>query len=121
MEQLLKALHLDAKRKGQGLDMVFCIRHGNNDIEFHMHNLLLEIASIDRDENPMRFDDRLGDFEYFVSKTNRIVAGKLQVLLELVSKEDFDKAKESIAKLGNQFSRIRIWQFDGPGKPPSGK
>jgi hypothetical protein len=85
-----------------------------------MHNLLLEIATVDRDERCLRFDEKLKDFNYFVHKTNQVIDSKLKVLFELLFEDDFDKAKENIARLGDNYERIRIWQIDQDKKPKSG-
>ena len=102
---------------GNGLDMVFCVTHEEREFHFHMHNLLLEIATVDRDESPLRFDHRLKSFEYFVAKANRLIDSKLKVLFELVFEDDLDKAKENIAKLACQYQRIRIWSLDQDKNP----
>ena len=78
--------------------MVFHIKHEDKEIQFHMHNLLLEIATVDRDENSLRFDEKLKDFDYFVHKTNQCVDSKLKVLFELLFENDFNKAKERETK-----------------------
>ena len=121
VEQLLRKLQLDIEKKGQGLETKFCIKNNEHDIEFHMRNLLLEIAAIDRDENPMQFDEQLKDFGYFMSKMNQLIDSKLRVLLELIFEKDLDKASENIAKLSNNFERIRIWKMDIKDKPSSGR
>ena len=86
-----------------------------------MHNLLLEIATIDRDEHPLRFDEKLLSFDYFVHKTNQLIDSKLKVIFELLFEDDFDKAKENIVRLGNDYERIRIWELDQDKEPEPGQ
>lgn len=81
-------------------------------MKFYLHNLFLEIATVDRDENPLRFDENLRDFDYFLAKTARVVESKLNVLFHVFSKEDIDAAIESISQDAKQYGRIRIWKFD---------
>jgi hypothetical protein len=72
----------------------------------------LEITTIDRDKQPLRFDESLRDFDYFLAKTSRTVASKLNVLFHLFGQEDMDAAIENIAKDAKRYERIRIWRFD---------
>jgi len=120
VSKILQSTGCDVTHKGNGLDMVFCIKHEDKDIQFHMHNLLLEIATVDRDEHPLRFDNRLKDFNYFINKTNQIVDSKFKVLFEVLFEDDLDKAKENITRLGDRYERIRIWQIDQNKNPASG-
>jgi hypothetical protein len=120
VSKILQSAGCDVECKGQGLGMVFSIKHGEKDIHFHIHNLLLEIATLDRDEHCLQFEEKLKDFDYFVHKTNQLIDSKLKILFELLFEDDFDKAKENIAKLGDNYERIRIWHIDQDKKPESG-
>jgi hypothetical protein len=112
VDEILRSAGCEIEVKGNRANIVFCIKHGDKDIQFHLHNLLFEIASIDRDERPLRFDENLTDFDYFVAKTNRLINSKLAILFEVLFEKDFEKARENIAKLGDQYERIRIWEID---------
>lgn len=107
-----KAFDCEVKEEGQGLDLAFSIKKGEKEVKFYMHNLLLEIATIDRDANPLRFDERLRDFDYFLAKTTRLVGSKLWILLQLLSEDDVDEAIENVCRDAKQYERIRIWRFD---------
>jgi hypothetical protein len=74
----------------------FHIKSGEKEMTFYLHNLLLEIATIDRDENPLRFDDRLVDFDYFAKKTARIIESKLKILFKLLSARTRTRKPRSI-------------------------
>ena len=112
VKTILQSLDYEVNQKGHGLDLVFTIKKGEKQAEFYLQNLLLEIATIDRDENPMRFDEKLRDFDYFLTKTCHLVESKLNVLFHLFGEEDVDAAIENIAKDAKQYERIRIWRFD---------
>lgn len=103
------------KQEGCGLDLAFSIKSGKKEIKFDLHNLLLEIATIDRDEEPLRFDENLRDFEFFLNKTSQLVQSKLKVLFHLLGEENVDAAIESISKDAKKYERIRIWRFDKKG------
>jgi len=113
VKMLLQAAGMDIDQEGHGLDTAFCIRSGGKEAKFFMHNLLLEIATIDRDEEPLRFDENLRDFVFFAAKTARLVESKLNVLSHLFGQEDVDAAIENISQNAEQYERIRIWRFDG--------
>jgi len=114
---ILQSLDCDVKQEGKGLDLAFSIKKGEKQVRFYLQNLLLEIATVDRDEQPLRFDERLRDFDYFLSKMVSVTQSKLNVLFHLLEQEDVDAAIENIAKDAQQYERIRIWKFDSR-KPP---
>jgi hypothetical protein len=109
---LLQVAGMDIEQEGHGLDTAFCTRSGGKEAKFFMHNLLLEIATIDRDEEPLRFDENLRDLDYFAAKTARVVESKLNVLFHLLGQDDVEAAIENIAQDAKQYERVRIWRFD---------
>jgi len=108
----LKTLNVKVKEEGGGLELVFSIKKDEKEARFYLQNLLLEIATVDRDEEPLRFDENLRDFDYFLAKTTRVVASKLNVLFHLLGQDDIDAVIENIAQDAKQYERIRIWRFD---------
>lgn len=115
VKTILQSLNYQVIQKGHGLDLVFSIKAGKKEAEFYLQNLFLEIVSIDRDEVPLRFDENLRDFDYFLAKTARLIASKLNVLFHLFGEEDVDAAIENITKDAKQYERIRIWKVDQKG------
>lgn len=111
-KRILQSSDFQVTEKGHGLDTVFVIKAPEKEAEFHLHNLFLEMATVDRDEARLRFDENLWDFDYFMTKTVRIVESKLRVLLHLFGEEDVDAAIENIARDTKQYERIRIWRID---------
>jgi hypothetical protein len=111
IEKLFKSLEFQIERKASGLDTYFTIHSGEKQIQFNIYNLLLEIAAIDRDEDTLRFDDRLCDFEYFAEKATVVTASKLKVLFKLLGEDDIDKAIDSISSNSDDYERIRIWKI----------
>jgi hypothetical protein len=112
VKTILQSLNYQVIQKGHGLDLVFSIKSDKKEAEFYLHNLFLEIATVDRDEEPLRFDERLRDFDFFLAKTARVVESKLNVLFHLFGEEDVDAAIENITKDAKQYERIRIWRLD---------
>ena len=112
-DTILRSLSLEFEIRGAGLECVFLIKSKTkNSLEFHMHNLLLEIATQDRDQAPLVFDEKLSDFEYFTSKTADIINSKLTILLEVLGRDDVEAALDNICNMKHLYERIRIWKFD---------
>jgi len=112
VKTILQSLDWQVEQKGDGLDMVFAIKQDEKAAQFYLHNLFLEIATIDRDEQPLMFDENLRDFDYFLAKMARLIQSKLNVLFQLLGRQDIDAAIEIITKDSKQYERIRIWRFD---------
>lgn len=103
---------LQVTQEGRGLSTAFSVKKNDREAKMYLQNLLLEIATIDRDEEPLRFDENLRDFDFFLAKTARLTESKLKVLFHLFGEDDVDTAIENIAKDAKQYERIRIWQID---------
>jgi hypothetical protein len=112
VKMLLQAIGAEIQEQGHGLEMAFLIKSGKKELKFFLQNLFLEIATVDRDESPMRFDEMLHDFDYFLSKMTRLAQSKLRILFRLLAEDDVDKAIESIGQDAKLYERIRIWRFD---------
>ena len=99
--------------RGYGLDAVLEIEAGERKASFYLHNLLLEIATVDRDERPLRFDENLADFEFFLRKTLRLVQGKIFILQQFFSAGDVEAAIEKLSEMAKDYQRLRIIRWDG--------
>jgi hypothetical protein len=109
---ILQTLDFKVKEEGAGLKLAFSIKKDGKEAKFYFHNLLLEIATIDRDQQALRFDESLRDFDYFLAKMARMTESKLNILFRLFGEQDMEAAIESIAKDAKRYERIRIWRFD---------
>ena len=109
---VLQVRGCEVEEEGSGLDLVFSIKSGGKTLKFYLQNLLLEIVTVDRDEEPLRFDEGLRDFDYFMAKMARAINSKLCVLFHLLKEDDFEAAIENICKDARDYERIRIWRFD---------
>jgi len=112
VKMILQSTGLEVKEEGCSADLAFSIKTGEKEVKFYLQNLLLEIATIDRDGQPLRFDENLRDFEFFLTKTTRLTESKLNVLFRLLGEENIDTAIERISQDAKQYERIRIWRFD---------
>ena len=112
IREVLRESGFAFREAGQGLEHCFWIKQGEKEIQFLLRNLLLEIATVDRDEQPLRFDTRLGDMHYTAAKSAKLVVSKLRILSSLLEQDDIEKAIDSIADKSGNYERIRIWRLD---------
>jgi len=115
VKTILQTLGCDVREEGSGLDLAFHIKSEGKEVQFFLNNLLLEIATVDRNEDPLQFDENLRDFDYFLRKTAHVVESKLNVLFQLFGQNDVEAAIENIGQLAKQYERIRIWKVDQKG------
>ena len=122
VKMILQSTDLQVEERGSGSDLIFIIKSGEKEIHFSPYNLLLEIVSVDRDQVPLRFDENLQDFGFFLDKMARLTQSKLQILFKLLAEDDVEKAIDNISQNAEQYQRIRIWRFDpeksSPQRPP---
>jgi hypothetical protein len=111
-KSFLQAAGLKVEEENYGMDTTLHIKSGKKEIALYMGNLFLEVATVDRDERPLRFDERLCRFDYFIDKVSRAVLSKLKILFILLGHEDIDEAMESITDLAADYERIRIVKLD---------
>jgi hypothetical protein len=117
LTSVLRKAGFEVNREGTGMDLALSIKSTSEEsdqkiLKFYLHNLLMEIATIDRDEDPVRFDENLCDFEYFLKKSESVIKSKLTVLSKLVCEEDVDVAIEKVLENKEHYERIRVWRFD---------
>lgn len=109
---LLQSAGMDVEEEGRGFELAFSIKKDERESKMYLQNLLLEIATVDRDEQPLRFDENMRDFDFFLAKTTRLVQSKLKVLFHFLGEEDVETAIEKISQDARHYERVRIWQFD---------
>ena len=112
MKMLVQSTGAKVREQGRGLDLTLLIKSGKKKVRFNLQNLFLEIATVDRDDDPLKFDERLHDFQFFLAKMTRVAQGKLKILFHLLLEEDLDAAIEKIGRDARQFERVRIWRLD---------
>ena len=116
---ILKSFDWQVTEEGKGLDLAFSIKSGEKQIKFYLHNLLMEIATIDRDQQPPRFDENLRDFDFFLTKTTQLTQSKLNILFHLLKEQDVDTTIEDIIQAAKHYERIRIWKIDQKKSSPN--
>jgi hypothetical protein len=107
---VLESHRYQVREEGAGLDLVLSISTGHGEVRFFLRNLFLEVATLDRDEEPLRFDQDLLDFGYFLSKTADLIRSKLKLLLHLLETESVEEACKKIQADSAGYERVRIWR-----------
>jgi len=96
--------NIDFTLTGTGLDMKYELSKGKFGSSMFMRNLLLEIATVDRDTEPLRYDYRLDDMEFLFRRIVETVGSKLAVLLPVMN----GKGIKSVRKLAPNYERLKI-------------
>lgn len=105
------------KRKGPylTLELTLPIEDGGTSI-LHVYNLCMEIVSVDRDEEPMRFDESILDEEKFISKMAQVIESKLRILRAIIEAGSLEGAQEIMEKFadehGGKYERLRFAIMD---------
>jgi len=118
-KMVLESRRYQVREEGAGLELVLAISTGHGEVKFYLRNLFLEVATLDRDEEPLRFDEDLLDFGYFLSKTADLIRSKLRLLLHLLETESVEEACKKIQADSAGYERVRIWRrLDTQGPDP---
>jgi hypothetical protein len=107
---VLKSHGYQVREEGTGFELVLSISTGHGEVKFYLRNLFLEVSTLDRDEEPLRFDQDLLDFGYFLSKTSDLIRSKLKLLLHLLETESVEEACKKIQADSAGYERVRIWR-----------
>lgn len=115
IRMMLEACGFEVIQSGKGLETKFNIKQDKFTATMFLRNAFLEIATIDRDEKSLRFDQRLVNPDYTAWKIAEVVNSKLTALMAtLKSPKDGGKALEQLKKMAEQgvYERVRIWEID---------
>lgn len=115
VSKLLAMCGCEVLASGQGLKLQYDVTYDGIKAVFYFRNLFLEIATVDRDAEPLQFDEKLRDYRYFVSKASFIIKSKLEILLKLLKSKDTDKTIDEIFAEFNG-ERILIEKVNNPGR-----
>ena len=102
------------KEKGAGLYRAFHIKSNKTGIEgeFHIYNLVLDIVTIDRHKQPLKFDEGVLDFNYFFKKATENINLRLRVITRLLEQKDTNQAIEQVTKEAQKCGDwMRIWKL----------
>ena len=103
---LLVRFGCEVLANGQGLELQYNVACGDMKATLYFRNLYLEIATIDRDAEPLQFDEKLSDYSYFLSKASFVIRSKLEILLKLLKSDDVNK---TIDEIYDEFKGERIF------------
>jgi len=104
------------KEEGRGFETTLVITSNDNEAktELSLRNALLEIATIDRDEIPPKFDERLQDIDYYALKATQIMMSKIDLLERLLKMPSDENPHQCMEELFNEggYERIQIRPVD---------
>ncbi len=106
VKQVLVKFGCKVSARGDGLELQYDVACGDMKATMYFRNLYLEIATVDRDAEPLQFDEKLRDYSYFLSKASFVIKSKLEILLKLLKSEDVNK---TIDEIYNEFKGERIF------------
>ena len=109
-KKIIESEGFSIKEKGEGLEQVFTITGGKciDKLDFSFYNLLLEIATIDRDDIPLRFDDRLLDNCYLVKKAAKITSIRLRTIFANLEAENLGEIADFLKEIYSEGDLERI-------------
>lgn len=100
---------------GKYLDTILIISKKDSKVdrmELHIHNMFMEIFTMDRDENPLRFDYGVIDYDYFEKKYEDIINSRVS-MIDTMMKSDSKNLKENVInKHSKDMERINIIEID---------
>lgn len=105
IRRLLLMCGCEVSAFGENLDLRYEIGYHGRVAVLYFRNLYLEIATVDRDAEPLEFDEKLRDFGYFSSKAVHVIKSKLTPLMQMLEATDLD---ETIGEILENFSGERI-------------
>ena len=111
---LIQSTGWQVRQTGSGGDTVLSIKTDNRQFQFYLQNLLLEIATVDRDAEPLIFDESILDPEVFLKKTFHVLASRLNILFCFMAKADVETAIDTISRQAENYERICILRVDNP-------
>jgi len=109
LESAFSDNNIDYTLTGRGLDMKFELKKNKFGSSMFLRNLLLEIATVDRDNEPLHYDYRLDDMEFLFRRILEIVSSKLRVLLPVMNGKDI----KEIERYAPNYERLKIAKLDG--------
>jgi hypothetical protein len=116
-----RAEGLVSQEEGQGPDTTITVTRNGNTSVYILWNTLIEIASIDIDDVPLRFDEGLWDYYYFVKKMKEVVEIRIRVILGSLNAKNSDDLREHLKKCyeTGDYERICRWRTSAPDSPQS--
>ena len=111
---LVRSAGWQVSQTGNGAGTVLSIKADNREFQFFLENLLLEIATIDRDAQPLVFDENILEPEHFLKKTFHILESRMNILFCFMAEKDMEVAIDKISRQASDYERISILRVDLP-------
>ena len=112
LEMTFRHYGIGFTRGGKGLSMKYDLKKGKLSSKMFLNNLFLEVATVDRDSNPLRYDHRLNSFQFFMNRVKDVINSKLAVLLPLMDGKSPEEAGKIAKKLHPDYERFVMKMVD---------
>ncbi|OHB52630.1 MAG: hypothetical protein A2Y12_03680 [Planctomycetes bacterium GWF2_42_9] len=99
---------IEFKLVGKGLDSKYQLKKGSLECSMFLHNLFLEVATVDRDATPLKYNNRMDDNEMLLARIIEIVDSKLAPLLLLIAGKDADEIERLAKQSHPGYERFNI-------------
>lgn len=112
LSDYLQARGFEIVKIGEGIRQRFTVRNGVHEATLFLRNLFLEIATVDGHEEPLQFDTKLREFDYFTAKATHVVDSKIRLLARMLETENMDEVLEG---LDTEYGKVKILRIDKKG------
>ncbi len=82
------------------------------ELELRLRNAMEDFLLLDRDEKPVRLDQRLFDEEFAEKKLSEVVESRLAMVRALNETRKVGEVAGKIQKLGGKYGTYRIWEYE---------
>lgn len=112
-EDGVKEMGFEIKKKAMARteDGVICpilhLERGAFKVQLNLRNVLEEIIAVDREEDPIRVDPKIGDSAYAKRKLAEVVDGRLAIVGAIDGSETQVDLDRKMTALGGRFEHIR--------------
>jgi hypothetical protein len=113
IEAEFTARKLSYERCGTGFDICYKVGKDSHSTILYIHNLMFEILTVDRDANPLEFDERILKSDYCMHKIAGQVASKLFVLFAWLDGKSAKEIADMVQTEGN-YERFRLVEQETP-------
>jgi len=93
-------------------DPGYVVESDGRRFELRLGNAFKEFLSIDREEDPLRFDWKTNDPDHAAEKMAGILAGRVELAKAFIECKTPEEWEKRVEELGKQFQKIRFWHID---------
>ena len=105
-----------------GLNMQLEVSKDNKTTVLYLRGLFLDIATTDRDADPLIFDTRITDLSEAAKKISRVLRDRIELVERLMGAETNEDMAQVTKDLAHKFERLKMTMIEPePKETDSGK